>query len=118
VFPQTRPFCRVSYIGFTLVRASIALHETWSTLKRFRYFIKRLLNRAGERTKLFCVCVIPNRPSKLACDILQRVNLGVLVRRLRRDVILPHAFLATIGEGPRMHFPSGDSHGRQTSSLP
>ena len=49
MFPQTRPFCRVSYIGFTLVRASIALHETWSTLKRFRYFIQEA-PKSGVRT--------------------------------------------------------------------
>ena len=31
---QSQRFCRVSYIGFTLMPASVVTHETWPSLKR------------------------------------------------------------------------------------
>jgi len=29
--------------------------------------ISRTASKSGELTKIFCVCLMPNRPSKMAC---------------------------------------------------
>jgi hypothetical protein len=102
IHPLNMRLCGTSNIGFAAaVRACIATPETQTNAYRdSSHFIRSLQtnprNRAAERTNLFHLRRIPDRPSKLA-----HVDFA------HSFMHLPFASVATPGLGNRLLLPSG-----------
>src|SRR5450759_13541 len=61
-------FCRVPYVDLPLVRASASPRTKRGPRLSDSATSKKVPKGACERTKILCVCGMPNRPAKLAYD--------------------------------------------------